>query len=76
MRTLLQVLAVWVAVSVLVGLVLACLGYRRKSRRKSQPPAVHIGGRANAETCPACSGTALPWPFICPGPDTPTEPTS
>jgi hypothetical protein len=27
----------------------------------------HIGGRANAEDCPACSGTNPPYPFICPG---------
>lgn len=31
---------------------------------------VHIGGRANAEDCPACTGTNPPYPFICPGPDT------
>ncbi|MFD4596781.1 hypothetical protein ACFWPQ_01985 [Streptomyces sp. NPDC058464] len=28
----------------------------------------HVGG--NAEDCPACSGTDLPYPFLCPGPDT------
>jgi hypothetical protein len=27
----------------------------------------HIGGRANAEDCPACEGTNPPFPFICPG---------
>jgi hypothetical protein len=27
----------------------------------------HIGGGANAEDCPACSGTNPPYPFICPG---------
>jgi hypothetical protein len=27
---------------------------------------VHIGGHANAEHCPACSGTNLPYPFLCP----------
>lgn len=32
-------------------------------------PPVHIGGGANAEDCPACSGTNPPYPFICPGPD-------
>ncbi len=31
------------------------------------PPPVHIGGRVNAEDCPACSGTNPDWPFICPG---------
>lgn len=31
-------------------------------------PPVHIGGRANAEDCPACEGTNPPYPFICPGP--------
>ncbi|GFH36604.1 hypothetical protein [Streptomyces pacificus] len=32
-------------------------------------PPVHVGGRANAEDCPACIASALspPWPFICPG---------
>ena len=29
----------------------------------------HLGGRANAEDCPACTGAALPYPWICPGPD-------
>ena len=34
----------------------------------------HIGGRANAEDCPACEGTNPPYPFICPGePETPGE---
>lgn len=28
---------------------------------------VHVGGRANAEDCPACINP--PYPFICPGPD-------
>jgi hypothetical protein len=32
-------------------------------------PLVHIGGRANAEDCPACTGTNPDYPFICPGPD-------
>ncbi|UJV42044.1 hypothetical protein [Streptomyces sp. AMCC400023] len=31
-------------------------------------PPQHIGGRANAEDCPACHGTNPPYPFICPGP--------
>ncbi|MFE5628454.1 hypothetical protein [Streptomyces sp. NPDC056543] len=38
---------------------------------QEQPPAAppaHIGGRANAEDCPACAGTNPPYPFICPGP--------
>jgi hypothetical protein len=34
----------------------------------AEPP-VHIGGRANAEDCPACTGTNPPYPFICPGGD-------
>lgn len=29
-------------------------------------PPVHIGNRVNAEDCPGCSGTNLPYPFICP----------
>ncbi|MGW8762350.1 hypothetical protein ACWGN5_07605 [Streptomyces sp. NPDC055815] len=36
-------------------------------------PPVHIGDGANAEDCPACSGTNPPYPFICPG--QPQEPT-
>lgn len=32
-------------------------------------PPVHIGGGANAEDCPACTGTNPPYPFTCPGPD-------
>ncbi|MFE2323610.1 hypothetical protein ACFXD5_06750 [Streptomyces sp. NPDC059385] len=39
--------------------------------QEPRPPAVHIGNRANAEDCPACSGTNLPYPFICPSPDQP-----
>ncbi|WP_405924894.1 hypothetical protein [Streptomyces sp. NBC_00035] len=36
----------------------------------SQPETVaHIGGQANAEDCPACTGSHLPYPFICPGPE-------
>jgi hypothetical protein len=35
----------------------------------AEPP-VHIGGKANAENCPACRGTNPPYPFLCPGPDT------
>lgn len=35
----------------------------------SAEPPVHIGGRANAEDCPACTDTNPPYPFICPGPD-------
>ncbi|MFI8535398.1 hypothetical protein ACIGMX_34775 [Streptomyces aquilus] len=31
-----------------------------------QRPPQHVGG--NAEDCPACHGTNLPYPFICPGP--------
>lgn len=29
----------------------------------------HIGNGANAEDCPACSGSPRPYPFICPGPE-------
>jgi hypothetical protein len=34
----------------------------------------HIGGRANAEDCPACTGD-LPYPWICPGnaPESPAD---
>lgn len=31
-------------------------------------PLVHVGNGANAEDCPACTGTNPPYPFICPGP--------
>ncbi|MFI6103196.1 hypothetical protein [Streptomyces sp. NPDC051310] len=33
-------------------------------------PPVHIGGRANAEDCPACRAADVPppYPWICPGP--------
>jgi hypothetical protein len=34
----------------------------------SKDRAVHLGGGANAEDCPACHGTNPPYPFICPGP--------
>jgi hypothetical protein len=40
-------------------------------RAMAEPPAddaEHVGGGANAEDCPACSGTNPPYPFICPGP--------
>lgn len=35
--------------------------------------AQHLGGRANAEDCPGCKAERrnLPYPFLCPGPDTP-----
>ncbi|MFF7142292.1 hypothetical protein ACFZB5_13720 [Streptomyces nodosus] len=36
---------------------------------KEQPPAQHLGNKANAEDCPACTGTNPPYPFICPGPE-------
>ncbi|GAA4626674.1 hypothetical protein GCM10023196_035870 [Actinoallomurus vinaceus] len=35
----------------------------------------HIGGRVNAEDCPACQGTNPPYPFICPG-NPPESPAS
>jgi hypothetical protein len=37
---------------------------------RTVPPA-HTGGGANAEDCPACSGTNPPYPFLCAGPDAP-----
>lgn len=37
----------------------------------SPAEAEHVGGGANAEDCPACTGTNPPYPFICPGPDAP-----
>jgi hypothetical protein len=40
-------------------------------RAMAEPPAAdaeHVGGGANAEDCPACSGTNPPYPFLCPGP--------
>jgi hypothetical protein len=30
-------------------------------------PAEHRGNGANAEDCPACTGTNPPYPFTCPG---------
>ncbi|BBC30045.1 hypothetical protein SGFS_013390 [Streptomyces graminofaciens] len=36
----------------------------------------HVGGRVNAEDCPACEGTNPPYPFICPGPSAVEEPQS
>lgn len=39
------------------------------ARTTANNPPVHIGGRVNAEDCPACTGTNPPYPFICPGPD-------
>ena len=34
----------------------------------------HIGGRANAEDCPACDTRTMPYPWICPGePKTPGD---
>jgi hypothetical protein len=36
--------------------------------QQAEPP-VHIGNGANAENCPACTGTNPPYPFTCPGPD-------
>jgi hypothetical protein len=38
-------------------------------RAMAEPPAddaEHVGGGANAEDCPACSGTNPPYPFLCP----------
>ncbi|MFE5630623.1 hypothetical protein [Streptomyces sp. NPDC056543] len=51
----------WLAARILAAL----------DEHQEQPPAAppaHIGNRANAEDCPACSGTNPPYPFICPGP--------
>ncbi|GAA2803342.1 hypothetical protein [Streptomyces showdoensis] len=57
----------------LAGGYLACLRHIRTALDEQQeqptgPAPTHIGGRANAEDCPACSGTNPPYPFICPGP--------
>jgi hypothetical protein len=47
---------------------------RGKADALERPPASpavppqHIGNGANAEDCPACSGTNPPYPFVCPGP--------
>ncbi|PZT70160.1 hypothetical protein DN402_31570 [Streptomyces sp. SW4] len=45
-------------------------GIRDTARQAAAGPnPQHIGGRANAEDCPACavSPTPPPYPFICPG---------
>lgn len=36
----------------------------------AEPP-VHVGGRANAEHCPACRVDPPPYPWICPGNEQP-----
>lgn len=41
---------------------------RQDCRPATDTPPQHIGNGANAETCPACAGTNLPYPFTCPGP--------
>lgn len=38
-----------------------------QSDSTDQQTTQHIGGQANAEDCPACSGTNPPYPFICRG---------
>jgi hypothetical protein len=44
-------------------------GAEQSARTTVKNLPVHIGGRANAEDCPACKGTNPDYPFICPGPD-------
>ncbi|MGA4867593.1 hypothetical protein ACPB9J_33710 [Streptomyces lavendulocolor] len=52
--------------------ILDVLGARQSAPAGSSP--VHIGGRANAEDCPACrlADTPPPYPWICPGDPQPT----
>jgi hypothetical protein len=57
-----QQLAKQAAPGLVVNGITAAEAYRR-----NQPQ--HVGGRVNAEDCPACHGSNPPWPFICPGPD-------
>jgi hypothetical protein len=40
----------------------------RAMAERQAADAEHVGGGANAEDCPACSGTNPPYPFLCPGP--------
>ncbi|MFE1205674.1 hypothetical protein ACFW5V_28720 [Streptomyces sp. NPDC058762] len=43
-------------------------GIREAGRQAARGPnPQHVGGRANAENCPACWGTNPPYPFLCPG---------
>jgi hypothetical protein len=41
----------------------------RKDFRPDTAPPQHLGNGANAEDCPACTGTNPAYTFICPGPD-------
>lgn len=46
----------------------ACSGGPCPLIATEQTPLRHLGDGANAEDCPACSGTNPPYPFICLGP--------
>lgn len=41
--------------------------------RQQQAPPVHLAKGTNAEDCPACHGTNPDYPFLCPGPEQPTD---
>jgi hypothetical protein len=45
---------------------------KEQPQQRETPPR-HLWQGANAEGCPACSGTNPPYPFLCPGPDTTLE---
>lgn len=49
---------------------LAELGAALQPAAHNGTPPVHVGGRVNAEGCPACTVAAVPppYPWICPGP--------
>ncbi|WP_370667065.1 hypothetical protein [Streptomyces sp. IBSBF 2507] len=43
-------------------------GIRDTGRQAAAGPnPQHLGGKANAEDCPACWDTNPPYPFLCPG---------
>ncbi|WP_119580475.1 hypothetical protein [Streptomyces europaeiscabiei] len=46
------------------------LGATLQPAAHNDVPPVHVGGRVNAEDCPACSVAVVPppYPWICPGP--------
>jgi hypothetical protein len=53
-----QVLAMWES-----------MGAWLEELKLAEPPPRHVGGRVNAEDCPACrvAKDPPPYPFICPG---------
>ena len=51
------------------GLYEAMGAWLEQTQPSEQSPVRHVGGRVNAEDCPACcrSDAPPPYPFICPG---------